>query len=153
MLERLDMQIVRVIDILTDLQDHRHRLFGSEIGPDNLGNLVTALRRYATRMLLPLGMSRGRSGLVRPVFGLGNQDFRILLPELIGPVLLLIFLEFLCGFFNIFRAVQFVDVLLEFSAVNQCAHFLLLEKAATIAAATKSHISENLESAALARSR
>src|SRR6266404_3894548 len=103
-------------------------------------------------MLFPLGMSRGRSGFVRPVFGLGNQHFRILLSELIRPVLLLILLKFLRGRSDIFRAVQFIDVLLEFSAIDQSAHVPLLNKRQNMPWLPKPHKSENLESAALARS-
>src|SRR5437899_542283 len=141
MLERLDMQIVRRIDILADLQDHRFRFGGSEILRNDSGKAVADRRGYAARMLLPLGMSRGRSGFVRPVFGLWYQHLRILLSELIRSVLLLILLKFLSRRLNIFRAVQFIDVLLEFSAVDQSAHVPLLNKRPRYAVGCKNLIS------------
>ena len=86
MRELLDMQVVRVIDILTDLQDHRQRFGGPQIGGNHFGQLVADMLGYIAGMLLPLAVPLGRSLFVRPVFGLGNQKFGILLSEFIRPV-------------------------------------------------------------------
>ena len=98
-------------------------------------------------------LSGSRSGLVRPVLGLGHQGFGEFVPEVIWPMLFFMRLELLCGFGNVRRAVQMIDVLLEFSAVSESAHVLPLNKVAEYAVVAICHESENLESVALARSR
>ena len=59
MLERLDMQIVARVDILADFQDHRLRLGGAHIGPDDLGKLVADLVRDIAGIFLPPAVSLG----------------------------------------------------------------------------------------------
>jgi len=125
--ERLDMQVVGRVHILADLQNHRFRFLGPHIGPDDLGKLVADLRRDMAGVLLPGAVSLGRALVILPVFGFRDQDLRIALAEFIGPVLFLVLGKFLCGLVNIFWAVQFVDVFLEFSAVGESGHVLPLQ--------------------------
>jgi len=81
------VQVMGVVDILADLKDHRQRVGGFEIGGDHLGKPVANMLGNITRVLFPLGVSLGRSGIVSPVVGLGDNVLGIALTERVGPVL------------------------------------------------------------------
>ena len=49
----LDMQVVGVVDVLTDLQHERQRMSRAEVGCDNLGDLVADRVRDCARMPFP----------------------------------------------------------------------------------------------------
>lgn len=105
--ERLDVEVVGRIDIFTDLEHHRQRCSGSEIGANDVGEALADRIGDPARIPVP----------VRKIGGIG-QEVLCEFSEGIGSVLPFEILELGCRRSNVLRAAILIHHLLKSSTVD-----------------------------------